>query len=217
MNIFSRNLISYSILCFLVTLVFVCCTYADDSHNNMGSNIPLQVEIFKKNRKSIQCISGIQFSPVFFHKDLPTFNYARTSIRLGWMLNDPGAKKSLFRGNWEAVFELSSSAIFKGSGDYIMGIAALLRYNFLQSDSQLVPYIQGGAGIAYTDAYYYPAIGQGFNFTPQASMGLRYLVNRFLSIDAEAMFHHISNAGLDSRNKGVNSFGGYVGITYYFD
>jgi len=72
----------------------------------------------------------------------------------------------------------------------------------------------------YTDAYKdysQNAIGQAIEFTPQASLGLHYLIDKKWSIDTEAMFHHISNAGLSERNRGINSFGGFIGLTYFFD
>ncbi len=54
-------------------------------------------------------------------------------------------------------------------------------------------------------------------FTPQASLGLHYLFDKKWSIDTEAMFHHISNAGQSERNRGINAFGGFIGLTYFFD
>jgi hypothetical protein len=60
-------------------------------------------------------------------------------------------------------------------------------------------------------------IGQSIEFTPQGSVGLRYLLAGNWSFDAEFMFHHISNAGLAERNIGVNGFGGFIGFTYLFD
>ncbi len=56
---------------------------------------------------------------------------------------------------------------------------------------------------------------EAIEFTPQASLGLHYLIDEKWSIDAEAMFHHISNAGLAERNRGINALGGFIG-TYLF-
>ena len=62
------------------------------------------------------------------------------------------------------------------------------------------------------------AVGQAIEFTPQAGIGLHYFIGRIWSIDAEAMFHHISNAGISySRNGGTNAIGGFLGVTYFFD
>jgi hypothetical protein len=59
-------------------------------------------------------------------------------------------------------------------------------------------------------------IGQAIEFTPQASLGFRSLIHPNWSIDAEAMFRHISNANLAGRNDGINALGGFIGLTYFF-
>jgi outer membrane protein W len=100
-----------------------------------------------------------------------------------------------------------------------VGLTALIRYNFVQPSAKLFPYAQGGVGIVYTDAYKdlsQDAIGQSIEFTPQGSVGIRYLIHPNWSVDAEAMYHHISNANLAGRNDGINAFGGFIGLTYYF-
>ncbi|MDY7035347.1 MAG: acyloxyacyl hydrolase, partial [Thermodesulfobacteriota bacterium] len=178
------------------------------------------LETFTKDRKYLQVISGSLFSPFALAARTDVMNYAQTNVRLGWMLNSPPPSKSFLRGNVEAIFELSNSIIYKGSGNYIGGFSTLFRYNFIQPDGKLIPYIQAGAGVVYTDAYKdrsQTAIGQAIEFTPQASLGLHYLIRTNWSIEAEAMFHHISNADLDERNHGINAFGGFMGLTYYFD
>ena len=77
-----------------------------------------------------------------------------------------------------------------------------------------------GAGIVYNDIYKdrsQSIIGQSIEFTPQASLGLHYLINHNWSVELEAMYHHISNAGLENgRNVGVNALGGLLGVTYRF-
>jgi hypothetical protein len=179
----------------------------------------LEDDRYIEDRITFQVVSGALFSPVGLGPDHPTFNYAQTNLRLGWMLNSPGQDHPL-RGNFEAIIELSTSGIFNGFGDIIIGPTALVRYNFVQPDWKVVPYIQAGAGIVYTDAYEdrtQDAIGQAIEFTPQASVGAKFLVAKDWSVDVEGMFHHISNASIANRNDGVNALGGFIGATYYFD
>ncbi|MEJ2724591.1 MAG: acyloxyacyl hydrolase [Deltaproteobacteria bacterium] len=69
-------------------------------------------------------------------------------------------------------------------------------------------YAQLGLGIVYSDAYEdlsQSLIGSPIEFTPQFSVGAHYLLNKNWSIDGEAIFHHISNAGIKDRNVGVNA------------
>lgn len=74
------------------------------------------------------------------------------------------------------------------------------------STSRLLPYVEGGIGIIYTD---FQVEGQGsrFNFNPQIGIG-----TEFKRADSDKPFFvairlsHISNAGLSSENRGVNSY-----------
>ncbi|MDX6767495.1 MAG: acyloxyacyl hydrolase [Candidatus Methylacidiphilales bacterium] len=175
---------------------------------------------FVEDRISVQAVTGALFSGTGIGPKIPTFNYAQTNLRLGWMLNTPNPEGGFFAGNWEALAELSASGVFDGFGSVVIGPTALVRYNFVQPNWKVVPYVQAGAGIVYTDAYEddnQQAIGQAIEFTPQASVGFKFLVNEEWSVDLEGMFHHISNASIAERNHGVNALGGFIGATYNFD
>jgi len=175
--------------------------------------------LFAQGAISLQLVSGALFSLTNLPEDSPVFNYAQTNLRLGYMLTSPGPQGDFFRGNWEGLVEISNSVIFEGFGNYIGGITVLFRYNFLQPDWQVIPYVQGGAGIVYTDAYKdetQQAIGQAIEFTPQFSVGLHYRMTPNWALDLEGMLHHISNAGISERNRSINALGGFVGITYFW-
>ena len=208
------------IVLFLFVVIAVNLPYslwADDVSNVTQSSTP---EIYVQDRISIQLVSGAIFSPTIFASRTPVMNYAQTNLRLGWMVNGPGRVGFLPRGNLEAILELTNSIIYKGPGNYMGGLTALIRYNIVPKGSRFVPYIQVGAGVVYTDAYKdrtQNAIGNSVEFTPQGSVGCHYMINKNWSISAEAIFHHISNAGVDHRNRGINAFGVFLGLTYYFD
>lgn len=176
-------------------------------------------DLFAQGDMSFQLVSGALFSLTSLPQDSPVFNYAQTNFRLGWMLTSPQSQQSALRGNWEGLVEISNSIIFEGFGNYIGGITVLLRYNFVQPDWKLIPYLQGGAGIVYNDAYKdetQQAIGQAIEFTPQVSLGFHYLIANKWALDLEGMFHHISNAGMSKRNSSINALGGFLGVTYFF-
>lgn len=176
--------------------------------------------LFKRNRLSVQLMTGAVFSPFIWELERPTLNFFQTNLRLGWMLTEPGPGRSILRGCHELILELSHADIFSGPGHYLSGITPLGRYNFIQPGARLVPYLQGGVGIVYTDAYKdrsQDVIGQAFEFTPQFSLGLRYLAGKQWSVDLEGKLQHISNAGMSSRNEGVNGGGIFLGATYFLD
>lgn len=179
-----------------------------------------QKEFITKGKMDIQLVSGPLFSSKIFANGTSRTNSWQNSIRLGWILNNPTQKELFLRGNFEAMMEISHALIYQGPGTYWGGITALIRYNFVPPASKWIPYIQAGVGMVYTNAYKdnsQDAIGQAIEFTPQASLGCRYFFKENWSVDFEGIFHHISNANLADRNGGLNSFGGFIGVSYLFD
>jgi hypothetical protein len=175
--------------------------------------------LYAKNRFSAQFVAGALFSPISWIQDYPTFNYAQTNLRFGWMVNDPSKSRYFGTGNFELLFELTNSVIFEGFGTYIRGFTLLGRYNLLLPDPRWALYFQLGAGAIVNDAYQDMSqneIGQAVEFTPQASIGLRYFIARNWTLDVEATFQHISNAYFDERNESTNAVGGLLGVTYFF-
>ncbi len=214
MSAFSKTV---SFLFVVIAVNLPCSAWANDT-SNPEQNPAL--EIYVQDRISLQLASGAIFSPTIFASRTPVMSYAQTNLRMGWMINGPDRLGFLPRGNLEAILELTNSIIYKGPGDYMGGLTALIRYNFVSKDSRFVPYAQIGAGIVYTDAYKdrtQNAIGNSVEFTPQGGLGCHYIINKNWSISAEVIFHHISNAGVANRNRGINAFGGFLGLTYYFD
>jgi hypothetical protein len=196
---------------------FPCTIWAYESSSL--SQVPFS-GVYVKDRLSIQLVSGAVFSPTIIASRTPVMDYAQTNLRLGWMIYSASRQGFLPRGNLEAIMEVTNSVIYKGPGNYLGGVTAIIRYNIVPKGSRFVPYVQIGVGVVYTDAYRdgtQNAIGNSIEFTPQASVGCQYLINRNWSISAELIFHHISNAGIDHRNRGINAVGGFIGFTYFFD
>ena len=148
----------------------------------------------------------------------PEFDYAPIDVRVGYLVTAPSDRNSLFRGAGEILLDVMVAPVTKGYADIVVGPSILLRYNFVQPNAKLVPYIQGGAGIVYSDAYQtqgQDALGEAVEFILQSGIGVRYMINHRWSLDLEGGFQHISNAGFADRNGGINNVGGTVGFTYY--
>lgn len=148
----------------------------------------------------------------------PQFDYAPISLRLGYLINTPPETRSLLRGSAEILAELMTAPVTQGYADIVVGPSLLLRYNFVQPSASIVPYIQAGTGLVYSDAYETPgqdALGEAVEFLLQAQAGVKWILNDRWSLDFEGGYQHISNAGFADRNGGINNFGGSVGFTYY--
>lgn len=176
---------------------------------------------FREDAKSLQLMAGAYSAPILTVLFPKTHNleYAQINVRLGWMLNAPEDKPSILRGNYEALFELTNSAVLKGAGNYIGGFNLMLRYNFIQPGAWVVPYLQGSAGIVYNDVYKNNsqlAIGEAVEFMLGLAGGVHFFIKRNWSVDIEVNYQHISNAGLAHRNDGNNAAGVLLGFTYFF-
>ncbi len=175
---------------------------------------------FVRNGLSIEGRVGPYWSPVGIGPDDPSFDFVRMAARLGWMLNDASDWSGPLRGSFEAIFEVSGGPVFDGFGDWLVGPATWIRYNFVQPGWRAVPYFQGGLGIVFSDAYQdksQDAIGTNPEFTVQGAIGARFLLDEHWSLDLEAGYEHISNADIAKRNDGVNALGASAGFTYFFD
>ena len=145
-------------------------------------------------------------------------NYATEYLRLGWMLSDIRGSGFL-RGNWEGLVEGFGGEVIKGPGNGFGGAGLLGRYNFIQEQARLIPYMQIGGGGLFDDIYRdkrQRCIGSSFEFILQGGVGLRWSLNRKWAVFLEGEFQHTSNANTASRNVGVNAFGATIGFSRFF-
>jgi len=89
----------------------------------------------------------------------------------------------------------------------------LLRYNFTRG-RWLAPFVEAGAGILATTEQV-PEDTSRFNFTPQAGVGLQYVVSGGVGWTFGLRYHHTSNAGIARRNPGVNAVVIHTGISWW--
>ncbi|MCG8632910.1 MAG: acyloxyacyl hydrolase [Desulfobacterales bacterium] len=82
-------------------------------------------------------------------------------------------------------------------------IFALYYIRGLETD-HLRPYAEAGIGVMYTD---YRVNGQDyrFNFNPQAGLGVEFKKEDDTPCFLAVRLHHLSNAGIGSDNRGLNS------------
>jgi len=176
---------------------------------------PLEGDVlFVKGRYEAALTSGVLFSPFIATDGRPTINYTISEAQFGYMLGDIKGT-GFFRGNFELVGEAFGSAIFDGPGDYIVGMTLWGRYNFVQTNWRLIPYIQAGAGLTATDIDRH-IVGQAFNFNLDLGIGARYLFSQKWALMLEYRYQHISNANSAQHNLGINASGPILGVAYLF-
>jgi lipid A 3-O-deacylase len=150
----------------------------------------------------------------------PAFDYTPFAFRFGYILDTPCGEDYL-RGCVEVLVEANYSHIIRPYGTYFTGPNVITRYNFVQSECAIVPYIQCGAGFLFNDVWKTPSaqqalVGENLEFLLRAEVGFRYMITDCFSLDVEGGFQHISNAGLALHNGGINNVGGSVGFTYFY-
>ena len=170
--------------------------------------------LFQKGNHEAGVSTDVLFSPIIPDKGRPTVDYTLSGVHFGWMLTDVNPSAWL-PGNVEVLGEAVGGTPFSGAGTYLAGGTAWIRYNFVQPNWRLVPFVQGGAGAELTD-FDQRLIGEHFNFNLNLGAGAHCFVKPNLSIDLGCRFQHLSNARLSHTDIGVNAFGPELGVSYFF-
>ena len=102
---------------------------------------------------------------------------------------------------------------FRPEGAVGLGVTPWIRVDVEYKSA--IPYFQAGLGGIWTNLDIYE-LGQEFNFTPQAELGLEYAFSDKFHLNLAVRYQHISNAGLNKNNHGVDSVIGLAGISFPF-
>ena len=123
----------------------------------------------------------------------------------------------LFSGAVEVLGEPVVASFHEPFSATLLGFSILGRYNFLEF-GRWMPYLDFGMGVSWTDLA--PRIYEqstSFEFLLETGLGLEYFVTQEFAVTSSLKLHHISNAGIGSRNTGLNAVLGLIGVTYYID
>lgn len=163
------------------------------------------------NELSASAAAGWGF-PVFGSRE--HHHWVLGFVEYGWMLSDVRAEDHWYRGNWELMGDLFGGFQYHPDHAYVFGGAPLLRYNFA-TGTRWVPFINAGAGVTGTDIRD-GDLSTKFEFNLQFGGGVRYFLKDNLSVDLQYRFIHLSNAGMDVPNLGVNSSTLMLGGSWFF-
>lgn len=137
---------------------------------------------------------------------------AISTLHIGKLLvSDPLTSRS-FLHHIELAGALWSGAQFHPESAYLVGLTPTVRYHFLPG-ARLSPFVDAGAGVTATDIGH-PDLSTAFEFNLQAGAGLHWFWRQNVALTFETRYIHLSNAGLDTPNLGVNSFLFSGGLTW---
>ena len=139
---------------------------------------------------------------------------ALISLSYGHMWGPVIAKDHWYRGNFEYRIELFGGAQYSPSSEWLVGLTPQLRYNFA-TGTRWIPFFDAGAGVTATSIGH-PDLGGTFEFNLQPGIGLHWFVRDNLALTGEVKYMHMSCAGIDKPNLGLNDVIGYIGLTWFF-
>ena len=115
--------------------------------------------------------------------------------------------------NFSAMAEGALLQFFKPEGAVGLGLTPWLRLDV--EYKSLIYYFQAGSGGIWTNLDVHE-LGQEVNFTPQGEFGLEIACSKSLHVNLAVRYFHMSNAGLNDNNQGINEAMGLVGISLPF-
>jgi hypothetical protein len=139
---------------------------------------------------------------------------ALTSISYGHMLGPVRGEDHWYRGNWELRGELFGGLQYSPNANYVMGLTPHLRYDFA-TGTRWVPFVDVGAGASATGIGA-PDLSGTFEFNLQGTIGAHWFIRNNLALTAEARYLHLSCAGMNSPNLGLNAVAGMIGLSWFF-
>jgi lipid A 3-O-deacylase len=168
---------------------------------------------FKSGVQSLSFDTGAGYGVKIFgsreHHDL-----ALAGLSYGYMLGPVEGTGHWYSGNWEFRGELFSGGQFSPTADWLVGITPHLRYNFA-TGTRWIPFIDAGAGVSATSIGP-PDLSHVFEFNLQAGTGVRWFIRDNVALSFEVRYLHMSCAGINRPNLGLNNVNGMVGISWFF-
>jgi len=166
-----------------------------------------------------KCLEGIEFLTGFgWGKLRHTKNYTMIPFMVDLDFNLKAlTQKFNFNPRPLLQFQLEpyASFVLTPHKNAEAGTSFLLKAGLLPQTSKFQPFILGGVGIVYMTEHTIEQSTQ-FNFIEQAGLGFHYFFRKNIAFTLEGRFRHLSNAGIDSPNTGINTQFILTGISYQF-
>ena len=123
----------------------------------------------------------------------------------------------ILRGYSEFFFRADYDQIVHGPETHYEGVIVGPRYNFVQPNWKVIPYIEGGVGIVFADSNPKEGgLGEDFNFTFVVGAGAKYNITDRFFVRLGAEYQHVSNAGLSdpTPNNAIDAVGPKLSFGY---
>lgn len=178
-----------------------------------SSQICLAEEAKPKSLEAIEFFTGIGWGKLRHEK-----NYRLTPFICDLDFNlKPLTKKFNFNPRSLLQFQIEPFVSYVSSprNNVETGTSFLLKAGFLPQTSKFQPFVLGGVGMVYMSQHTIEQSTQ-FNFIENVGLGFHYFFQKNLAFTMEGRFRHLSNAGINSPNTGINSQFVLTGVSYQF-
>jgi hypothetical protein len=135
-------------------------------------------------------------------------------FRYGWVITEPHGPGFL-RGRFEyAVDAVPAFVVFQPTNTaYGAAVNPFALIWDFDTRGRVVPYLDLGGGVLFTNTQV-PAGTSRINFTTAGAVGVHFLAGK-MNWTADVRFMHISNAGLETPNPGINTVQLRLGVGWF--
>ena len=134
--------------------------------------------------------------------------------RLGWNLKKFFPDLEKHTGTLSLYIEPQINPIFNRETDIEFGVGVGLKYMHPLTDS-VGAYLFGSVGPHYISVKTSDQ-ANGFIFSDTVGAGLSFFLTEKSAINVEYRLRHMSNAGIESPNGGINTHFGTIGYSVFF-
>ena len=129
----------------------------------------------------------------------------------------PLAKKFNFNPSSLLQFQVEPfiSPVLSPDSNVEIGTSFLFKMGLLPQTAKFQPFILAGLGMVYMTQHTREQSTQ-FNFTEQGGLGIHYFFRKNIAFTLQGRFRHLSNAGIDHPNTGINTQFIIAGLSYQF-
>lgn len=173
----------------------------------------------EKALKSIEVLTGFGWnklkSKTVFDKK-PDYNLFPIIVDLDFDLKR-FTKKIGFNppGVFDFQLEPFIAPVSKPNANVEIGNSFMLKLGLLPETSKFQPFIKAGVGMVYMSQHTEEQSTQ-FNFIETGAVGAHFYFTKNTSLVVEGRMRHLSNAGIDQPNSGINTYFALVGLSYKY-
>lgn len=158
---------------------------------------------FMKSDKSLEDKGLLRTVPLLFDFDFDMKEFTHEKFNLFWS------------GLLQLQLEPFVAPIYSPSNNFETGMSVFLKIGFVPDTWKLQPFGKIGIGLDYMTLQTREQRTQ-FNFIDTVCLGAHYFVKKNVALTCEYRLRHLSNAGIDQPNHGINAHFALLGAAYQF-